>query len=264
MNGMTGPRIIVTADDLALDSRTTRAIVQSLHDGLTSHASLLANMPGCEEACQQVRAGGLEHQIGVHFNLTQGAPLTEGMRRRKEFCVDGMFEPRRFWTGLMPLSNEISRVVADEARAQIIAARAQGMPVGHLDSHNDVHLLPGILRIAVAVAREFEIWRIRPARNCGTRRGALRRVLHHSCNGWLYLQGLMRVRYFGTIEDVRWLIARKKPGAVISAEIMTHPRLGDNDAIIDAPSPDLLAVRLRGLQPGGSVDQPTAPDGRRG
>jgi hypothetical protein len=57
------------------------------------------------------------------------------------------------------------------------------------------------------------------------------------------------VRYFGTIDDMLWLARRGRLGRQASAEIMTHPRLGPNGTVLDAPSMEPLVERVRLLRP---------------
>jgi hypothetical protein len=45
-----------------------------------------------------------------------------------------------------------------------------------------------------------------------------------------------QVRHFGTIDGVLWLTDREGFGPEASAEIMTHPRLGADGTVLDAPS----------------------------
>jgi predicted glycoside hydrolase/deacetylase ChbG (UPF0249 family) len=242
------PKLIVTADDLGLNLTTTGAVIQSLRDGLVSHASLIVNMPISDQACELVLGNRLEHRIGLHFNLTEGRPLTGAMLRLAGFCVDGQFIRRDFFAGLRPLSNEAKQAVAEEARAQLAWARSRGMALTHFDSHNDVHLIPNITAVAVAVAHEAGIMRVRPAKNCGMRQGIIRFVLNRRYNAWLHRKGLRQVRYFGTIDDIVWLAARRQLGEDCSAEVMTHPFLRPDGTIIDAPSPDPLGDRLRQIE----------------
>jgi predicted glycoside hydrolase/deacetylase ChbG (UPF0249 family) len=241
------PLLIVTGDDLGLNLSTTQAVSQSLRDRIVSHASLIVNMPVFDQACELVLANRLERRVGLHFNLTEGAPLTDAIRRQPRFCTDGQFTRRDFYAGLRPLSNDAKRTVAAEARAQVALARSRGIPLTHLDSHNDVHLLPNLTAIVAAVAAESGITRVRPARNIGTRQGILRFVLNRRYNAWLRRKGLRQVRYFGTIDDLVWLAARRPLGDC-SAEVMTHPILGPGGTIVDAPSAEPLADRLRRLQ----------------
>ena len=97
---MTDRRMIVTADDLGADAVINEAIVESLLRGLATHASLLVNMAGFEDACARTLAAGLQDRIGLHLNLTEGQPVSDRMRDCPRFSVDGLFRfPSRF-TGL--------------------------------------------------------------------------------------------------------------------------------------------------------------------
>jgi len=56
------------------------------------------------------------------------------------------------------------------------------------------------------------------------------------------------VRYFGTVDDLLWLMERRGTTRSLSAEVMTHPSPGPGDAVVDAPSADTLAERLHRLR----------------
>lgn len=222
--------------------------MQSFAERLITNASLLVNLPTFAEACALARCHGFQDRVGLHLNVTEGAPLTDAMRRSPEFCADGQFRPPHHLPRYLPLSAGAREAVAEEARAQIGAARAQGIRLSHLDSHNDVHTIPSIGSILVPIARAEGITRVRLSRNCGPRQGIVRRVQHKLYNSWMGLYG-NPVQHFGTIDDMLWLARKGKLGPQVAVEIMTHPRLGDSSAILDAPSMQPLAERLRLLQP---------------
>lgn len=244
---MSAPRLIVTADDFGLDAAANAAIIDVLASGVVSHTSIITNMEGFDEACELARSRGVVDRVGLHLNLTQGAPLTDAMRRSRPFCVDGMFGAPSRWKGLVPLTGSVRRVLADEVRAQIARARAQGLPLTHLDSHNEIHIEPNVASTVAAVATEAGITRLRPARNCGKRPGSLRLLLHSRYNAWLKERGLMQVHHFGTIDDVLWLARRRQATAMMSVEVMTHPTLAPEGIVVDG-SPEPLAARVRELR----------------
>jgi predicted glycoside hydrolase/deacetylase ChbG (UPF0249 family) len=243
------PRVIVTADDFGRDAAANHSIRRSFSEGLVSHASLMANMPGFEDACAIAHGDGFVERVGLHFNLTSGTPLTAAMRDVRAFCRHGRFRLPGACGRLTPLSAAARRAVADEARAQIRAARARGIALSHLDSHNDMHIEPSVAGIVIAVAGESGITRVRPSRNCGSNRGFIRRVQHGAFNAWLSRTGLRRVRYFGTLDDLLWLAAQGRLPGDLSVEIMTHPSPGPDGTVLDAPSLVPLAERLRALDP---------------
>lgn len=247
--GVPQPHVIITADDFGAGPEINEAIVKSFREGLVTHASLLVNMAGFDEACRLIRRDGLQQRVGLHFNLTEGTPLTTAMRETKSFCIDGQFAPPHHFARYRSLSGDDRRAVEQEAHAQIVAARAQGIALTHLDSHNDVHIELAIAGIVVAVAKACGIERVRPARNCGVQQGAIRWLQHRSYNAWLSRQGLRGVRYFGTIDDMLWLAQRGRLGEHASVEIMTHPRLRADGTVLDAPSMEPLSERVLQLRP---------------
>ena len=78
---MTRGQVIVTADDFGLDPEVNEAIVNGVAAGFVSNVSLLVNFPSFGEACELARQHGFADRLGLHFNLTEGRPLTDAMRR---------------------------------------------------------------------------------------------------------------------------------------------------------------------------------------
>ncbi|MEP6914766.1 MAG: ChbG/HpnK family deacetylase [Acidobacteriota bacterium] len=244
---MTEPRIIVTADDLGADAVINRAIVGSLRDGQATHASLLVNMAGFEEACALAHQAHVADRIGLHLNLTEGQPISTAMRDCPRFCTDGIFRfPARF-SGLVPLTRPQAGAAADEIRQQIILAREQGFPLTHLDSHHHIHAELSMSAVVLSVAREMGIPRVRPASNCGTGNGPVRRFRHAAYNGRLSASGLRATRYFGAIDDVVWMWAQAAAERDRSAEVMIHPTSGLDGIVLDGTTVQPLAQKLSEL-----------------
>jgi predicted glycoside hydrolase/deacetylase ChbG (UPF0249 family) len=243
------PTVVITADDFGFNPSVNEAIVRSLREGLVTHTSLLVNLEGFGDACEAVRRNGLQNRIGLHFNLTEGTPLTAEMRHCPKFCIDGRFAPVQHFARYAALAPDERHAVEREAYAQVAAARAQGLPLTHLDSHNDVHIEPAIAAVVVAVAKASGITRVRPSRNCGPQQGAIRWLQHRSYNAWLGRQGLRVARYFGTVEDMLWLADRGRLRENVAVEVMTHPRLRSDGTVLDAPSMEPLSARVLQLQP---------------
>jgi hypothetical protein len=243
----TPARLIVTADDLGLDEGVNAAVVRSFTLGLVSHASLIVNLQGFQDACRLARAHRLQNRIGLHLNLTEGAPLTEGIRRTP-LCADGRFVPVTRFRYYNVLSAKTRRAVADETAAQIASARSAGIPLTHLDSHNDIHTAPSVAGVVTAVAEAHGIPRIRLARNCGPTQGVIRWLHHRRYNNALMRRGLTSIRYFGSIDDLLWLCDHGARERNVAAEAMTHPRLTTADDLIDAPATEPLAQRLQNLK----------------
>jgi predicted glycoside hydrolase/deacetylase ChbG (UPF0249 family) len=241
------PGLIVTADDFGLDASVNAAVVRSFDLGLVTHSSLLVNLEGFQEACDLIAARGWQDRVGLHLNLTEGPPLTDGIRKTA-LCADGHFAPIDRFRYYRFVSVETRRAVAAEVAAQIAAARDAKIPLTHLDSHNDVHTAPSIARVVAEVARAHGIPRVRLARNCGPGQGMIRWLHHRRFNRMLEALGLNHLKYFGSIDDLLWLREHRPDARVAPAEVMTHPRLMAADVLVDAPGTQPLALRVDELR----------------
>jgi chitin disaccharide deacetylase len=241
------PALIVTADDFGFDASVNAAVVRSFDQGLVTHASLLVNLDGFQDACQLIAARGWQDRIGLHLNLTEGPAVTASIRKTA-FCADGRFLPVNRFRYYRIISVETRRAVADEVAAQIAAARDAGIPLTHLDSHNDVHTTPSIARVVAEVAKAHGIPRVRLARNCGPGQGMIRWLYHRRFNGMLEALGLNRLEYFGSIDDLLWLREHRPDARSAPAEVMTHPRLTAGGVLVDAPATEPLALRIDELR----------------
>jgi predicted glycoside hydrolase/deacetylase ChbG (UPF0249 family) len=240
-------RVIVTADDFGFDAGRTLAITRSLCERWVTHASLMVNLPGTEEACALVHAHRLADRVGLHLNLTSGVPLTDAMRRSARFCADGEFVLRR-WIRYVPLLPAEIRTVAGETRAQIDAARRLGLALTHLDSHHHIHTAPSLGAVVQKTAKAAGIARVRPLRNCGPDRGRIRAARSVLFNKRLADRGLRGVEYFGSFEDVLWLATEHGGLTGMSAELMVHPILGAHDEVLDEPDGQSLPAQMLTLR----------------
>lgn len=238
--------MIINADDFGMGHGVNQAILQAFQEGLVSSTTLMANMPGFEEACELVHAHGLQSHVGVHLVLTAGLPLTEPIRTCARFCDEsGRFFHWSLTSRALCLDGRERAAVATELRAQVLRCRRAGVPVTHLDSHHQAHTHPAIGGLVIALARNLGIPGVRIAENC--RAGMTWR--HRAGTGFLNLRlrraGLARTRYFGTIED--FMAARAGPVAaerLADFEVMTHP-VFDRDGVLTDQEADWTTLAQR-------------------
>lgn len=224
---MRSRRIIVNADDFGMSPENNRAIVAAFDKGLISSTTLMANMPGFEEACELARFHQLFGKIGVHLNLTEGRPLSTHVKRLPLFCDEfGMFRPRRT---LFHLAKEERRAVEAEFAAQIRACLDRGIHPTHLDSHMHVHTEWPIGEIAIRVARQYGIGAIRLTRNCGAGIGLGQKLYKAAYNARLQTHGLAKTRYFGSARDVAAVLSTTQD----DVEIMVHLTVAGQDNLLD-------------------------------
>lgn len=234
--------MIVVADDLGAEAGRNAAITRALSSGLVDAASAMANGAAFAEAAELVRP--FAGRIGVHLVLTDGVPLTDGIRSLRRFCDgDGCF---RLWRGserAFRLDGRERGAVAQELRAQIECVRSGGLTVAHLDSHHHVHTEPAIAGIVIALARESAVPRIRLARNCGAGMSPVNRIWKAIYNGRLRRAGFAGTHWFGSLDDYRHLHARRAD--VEDFELMVHPLLSSEGVVADEEAASVpLAERL--------------------
>jgi len=146
-------RLVVNADDLGLHPRIDAGILRAHREGIVTSATVLATGSSAREAIAAARSQGLA--LGVHLCLTTRLPPAAPASEVKSLVPDGRF--RAGWSDVVAawISRRIRLEDVDrEFRAQIDRARQLGAEPDHLDGHQHLHLLPGISRIVVAIARE--------------------------------------------------------------------------------------------------------------
>ena len=165
--------LIVNADDLGWTHGVNRGILEAFHKGIVTSTSLLAN--------GEAFAGGVELTrsapnlgVGVHLNLSDGAPLAR--RDEVESLLDerGMFKggPESLLVRLARRGLALEEVEV-EWEAQIQRVQKAGIEPTHLDGHKHVHMLPGLFEIALKLAKRHGIGSIRVSLETSTLRAAL-------------------------------------------------------------------------------------------
>lgn len=156
-------KLIVNADDFALHTLVNRAIIQAHQQGILTSTSLLANGAAFDEAVGLATANP-QLGIGVHLCLVGGLPTLappESVPTLIDPATGRLYEnyvqfTKRYLTG------KVSKLdIYQELSLQVKKIKASGLPITHVDSHQHMHMLPGIDRIAVQICREEGICKSR-------------------------------------------------------------------------------------------------------
>jgi predicted glycoside hydrolase/deacetylase ChbG (UPF0249 family) len=148
-------RLVVNADDFGISARINEGIVLVHRAGIVTATSLMAVGCAFEKAAQYCRATP-ELDVGVHLTLVAERPLLAG--RSSLTGEDGRFPESagaflRRW-----LKGGIRRAdVQAEWSAQIERVLDHGIRVTHLDSHQHVHILPGLAELSLNLAARYAI-----------------------------------------------------------------------------------------------------------
>lgn len=146
-------QLIVNADDLGLHPDLDRGILEAHAKGIVTSATLLVTGSSAQSAVRAAREQKLP--LGVHLCLSTQLLPAAPAASVPSLLVEGRF--RKSWAevavasllGALHLEE-----VGVELKAQVRLARELGVQVDHLDTHQHLHLFPGIDRIVADLARK--------------------------------------------------------------------------------------------------------------
>jgi chitin disaccharide deacetylase len=155
-------RLIVNADDVGADEARNAGIFEAIDAGIVTSISILPNGPATADAVRQIRSRNCQNiSLGMHFNLSEGMPLSPGLRLLA--ASDGHFLGKKSAQRLLVQhgDSELEREIRSELGAQIAVFQNAGIPIDHLDGHQHVHVFPAAARLCAETAREHGIRWIR-------------------------------------------------------------------------------------------------------
>jgi len=241
--------LIINGDDFGYSTRVNNAIIRAFEESLCSSTTIMANMPGCEQAIQLAHEHHLVGSVGIHVVLSEGMPLTDPIRKCLRFCDEnGQFRRPRGMC-YRNLTHEELSAARTEICKQIERCRAHGLPLTHLDSHLHVHRSWGTLSyIFIEAAQEWGIPFVRPR---GFRSGAAwrRRITTALYNARLRRRHLAGVDYCVDVQTyLDMQDASPSWHSSCTWEIMVHPTLGDDGRLWDAVDRKPLSAWVRQIR----------------
>ena len=240
-------RLLVVADDLGLTPGVNAGIAQGFRGGILTSASFLTNTSHFDATVKLLPSlPGLK--VGIHLTLVGGGPVLPHRDVPTLVTRGGVF--RASWRQFLPAwwAGRVRRDdVTAEWRAQVRRALDAGIRPAHLDSHQHLHVIPGLWSIALDLAREFSIPRLRLPRETapsppGTplARRFVRRGIAGLCPRPASSAGVRCCDHFFGISETGRLdsaalqaILRRIPDGW--SELITHPGFPDEEMRRDYP-----------------------------
>ncbi len=141
--------IIINADDFGRHEDINKAVEKGLAEGCLRSATV---MPGGRAFAGAVELARRHEELGfgVHFTLVDGYPILPAEEIPSLVKKDGLFYPdhnafiKRYLQGKVNFE-EVRR----ELSAQLRKVEGTGVPISHVDSHQHMHTLPGIIDIVL-------------------------------------------------------------------------------------------------------------------
>jgi len=218
-------KVIVNADDFGVNENCTLEICKAFRLGLLSQTTTMVNMPWFEKGASLAKEYGFFNNVGLHFNLTEGSPLTREMSECDFFC-DGNGEfSGKFHLSLktrLMLPHSLIAVLQNEAKAQIERYLDAGYTMKHLDSHHHVHTDFSIASVLLPMVEKYGFKTCRISRTLSSNgMGIAKKIYKVAYNRYLrqYLKPLSdEMTDFADFK----ILEESLPGDV-SVEIMVHP-----------------------------------------
>lgn len=145
-------RIIVNADDFGRHELINRAVERAFDSGCLKSATLMAGGVAFDDAVKLAKKiSGLG--VGIHFTLANGNPILPPNEIPSLVTEEGIFHAdyvkflKRYLSGKISLAE-----VRSELAAQLEKISRAGLTPTHVDSHQHLHHVPGIVEIILDLA----------------------------------------------------------------------------------------------------------------
>ena len=150
-------QILVNADDFGRHVLINQAVAKGVENGCLRSATL---MPGGKAFSDAVDVAKVHPALGVgiHLTLVNGFPVCDPKAIPSLVTKDGVFLDdyvqfvKRFITGKIDMAD-----VRRELMAQAAKMEKTGLALTHVDSHQHMHMLPGIIDVALDVAESVHL-----------------------------------------------------------------------------------------------------------
>jgi hypothetical protein len=236
--------LIVNADDYGYFYSVSQGILQAARQGAITATGILANGPDLPQQIAWL-AECPQLDLGIHLNLTSRQPLTTALAKK---LANGQFSSVFAMAGKIATGSIKLAVIRAEWCTQIETILRCGIKPCFLNSHEHIHMLPGLFQLTQELAAEYQIPHVRLTRTAGLPSfkfaPMLRTILLHT---------LERIHQKNTATNTPWFIGLNGSGQLNLAylrtlfsklqpgktyELMCHPGLFNATEITD---PRLLA-----------------------
>jgi Uncharacterized protein conserved in bacteria len=154
-------KLIVNADDFGLHADVNQAIIQGHKLGCITSTSLMPTGTAAEAAAALAKETPTLG-VGVHLTLVAERPVLPPEKVPSLVDADGRFFPDHMVFIKKYLMGKIAMAeLRAECAAQIERIEDWGLKPTHLDSHQHLHVLPGLFDICLELAEKHRIKKMR-------------------------------------------------------------------------------------------------------
>ena len=157
-------QIILNADDFGRHELINRAVEKGAADGVLRSATLMPGGAAFDDAVALARhtpALG----VGIHLTLVNGNPVLPPAEIPSLVTQEGVFADDHTAFAVRLLRGKVNpEEVRAELAAQLRRVEAAGIHPTHADSHQHMHVLPGIIDIVLDLCKEARLPAMRAPR----------------------------------------------------------------------------------------------------
>lgn len=225
--------LIINADDYGISREVNQGIRYCFAKNYIQQASLMVNMPFLKEAVDMAKENGYAERIGLHINLVEGEPMTDGIKQTSLCDESGRFNGsimrgrNRFF-----LKRKVKSMVKQELSAQIDTYLDFGFTFCNVDSHQHAHTNLSVLFLLFSQLRKRGNFSVRLSRNIPHEamkgmKGIYKKVINVFIVWFNKIYGNgSDIRYFGSASDYDGMQHADNRDNVV--EIMVHPIMKNN------------------------------------
>lgn len=161
MKRKTSLQLLVNADDFGRHVLINRAVAECVEHGCLRSATLMPGGKAFDDAVDTARAHPALG-VGIHFTLVNGFPVCPPEDIPSLVTGDGVFYDnhmqfvKRFLAGRIRMED-----VRRELAAQAAKMERTGLALTHVDSHQHMHVLPGIFDAVLDAAAALHLDAVR-------------------------------------------------------------------------------------------------------
>lgn len=229
--------IVINCDDLGMNEATNKAIGLLFKKKLITSCSCLVNFAETSSAKKIAEDYNFTNKIGLHFNITEGYPLTEKIKTMPRFCREkkfhGQYRSNRskifrksVATNFLTL-NDISALKLEfDCQVDKFINIFNILP-SHVDSHHGSHHDPFLFILICRWANLRGISAVRPQFNL-SKRSAPINIIKNGLNYYAKFLLKSQADFFGDLGEFEANLLNKNS----KIELMVHA-IPTNSAVIN-------------------------------
>ena len=157
-------QIILNADDFGRHAQINHAVERGVRDGVLRSATIMPGGAAFDDAAALARRTPALG-VGIHLTLVNGNPVLPPSEIPSLVTEAGVFVDDHTALTVRVLRGSVNLAeVRAELAAQLRRVEAAGIHPTHADSHQHMHVLPGVIGIALDLCKEAQIPAMRAPR----------------------------------------------------------------------------------------------------